>query len=383
MVEKKYNFAFILERYFPFGGQQRDMLRFAQALTCLGHRVTIYTNSWQGDKPCNIEVEFMNAKASANHKTICNIEKFVLDLRKKNNFDCIVGFCRLAGLDLYFAADAILREKMIQQNKYWQRILPRYKTYLSLEKKVFDPAANTQILALTDLQKQHIIKNYSTCPQRITVLPPGVEVEKIAAGKFKNENQRQQFRAELGIAKKDFMLLTVGSAFKTKGIDRAIRALAALPENIKKQTIYIVVGKGKSAKFEKLAKSLGVENRVKFIGPKDNVAQFFQASDLLVHPARNENTGLTLLEALVAGLPVIATANCGYAKYIPQSQAGLLVRFPYNQKQLNQILEDLLADPKRLNKMSQNAIEFCANEEISTMTDRFVEAALLKAQENK
>ena len=383
LADKKYNFAFILERYFPFGGQQRDMLRFAQALCKFGHSVTVFTNSWEGEQPPEISIELISAKSSFNHKTICKIEKFVLDLKAQNKFDCIVGFCRLAGLDLYFAADAVLKEKMIQQTKYWQRFLPRYKTYLKLEENVFCPKNNTQILALTDLQKQHIINNYNTPSDRITVLPPGVNAKKIKAAKFASDDMRNKFRGEINVGEDKILLLTVGSAFSTKGIDRAIRAVAALPSKINSKTIYAIVGKGKPAKFEALARKLNIEDKVKFLGPKDNVAQYFNAADLLIHPARNENTGLTLLEALVAGLPVIATENCGYAKYISQSQAGRVVDFPFEQGQLNSLVAELLAKPKILADMSRNAIEFCDKTEITTMTERFVEAALLRANIKK
>ena len=63
--------------------------------------------------------------------------------------------------------------------------------------------------------------------------------------------------------------------------------------------------------FKRLAKKLDLTHQVQFLGGRDDIPRFLFAADLLVHPAYNENTGTVLLEALVAGLPVVTTPTCG------------------------------------------------------------------------
>jgi glycosyltransferase involved in cell wall biosynthesis len=66
------------------------------------------------------------------------------------------------------------------------------------------------------------------------------------------------------------------------------------------------------------------------------------AADVLLHPARVENTGLTLLESLACGLPVLCTAACGYATYIAESSGGIVLNEPFNQDQMNKALAEML-----------------------------------------
>ena len=89
----------------------------------------------------------------------------------------------------------------------------------------------------------------------------------------------------------------VGSGFRTKGVDRAIEGLAKLQSTESNKTQLVVVGHGKSDSYQRLARSLGVGDRVHMLGGRADVPEWMLAADLLVHPARNENTGTVLLEA--------------------------------------------------------------------------------------
>ena len=62
------NLAFALFRYFPYGGLQRDMLRIARECARRGHKVTILTRAWDGERPESIEVKLLPIKALSNHK---------------------------------------------------------------------------------------------------------------------------------------------------------------------------------------------------------------------------------------------------------------------------------------------------------------------------
>src|SRR5690606_4083853 len=120
------------------------------------------------------------------------------------------------------------------------------------------------------------------------------------------------FRQEFSLREDDLLLVQIGSGFKTKGVDRSLRAVAALPRELKKHTRLFIIGQDDPKPFQLQAKTLGISGQVEFLKGRSDVPRFLLGADLLIHPAYNENTGTVLLEALVSGLPVLVTDVCGY-----------------------------------------------------------------------
>jgi UDP-glucose:(heptosyl)LPS alpha-1,3-glucosyltransferase len=96
------------------------------------------------------------------------------------------------------------------------------------------------------------------------------------------------------------------------------------------------------------------------------------ASDLLLHPAYNENTGTVLLEAVVSGLPVLTTDVCGYADYITKANAGIVLPSPFQQAQFNQSLNEMLLSPMRA-RWRENGLAFSQKADIYSMPERAVD----------
>jgi len=188
-------------------------------------------------------------------------------------------------------------------------------------------------------------------------------------------------RGELGVAEDDFMLLNVGSAFRTKGVDRAIQALGSLPGDLAKRTKLVVVGSDKPDSFKNLARKLGIGGSVIFTGGRSDVADFYYAADLLIHPARSENTGTTLLEAMVCGLPVLATANCGYAHHVSDADAGLICPDPFVPNELNGLLARAIQSQKR-DTWKENALQYCQTTDLYSMVDQAVNLIEQRALSN-
>ncbi|HAY28174.1 MAG TPA: glucosyltransferase I RfaG, partial [Candidatus Accumulibacter sp.] len=91
---------------------------------------------------------------------------------------------------------------------------------------------------------------------------------------------------------------------------------------------------------------------------RSDIPRFLLGADLLLHPAYNENTGTVLLEALVAGLPVLATAVCGYAHYIVEADAGVIIDEPFVQSSLDQTLLRMLEDEPARRRWQANGLAF-------------------------
>lgn len=312
--------ALALYHYFPYGGLERDMLAIAQEASSRGHDLCIYTTHWEGPKPANLPLRLLPVKGLANHVRMRHFAQALGEALREFRPDSSVGFNRLPGLDFYFAADTCYARKVREARGPWYRLLPRARQYLAFERAVYGPQSDTRILALTQAQIADFQRYYATPAERFHLLPPGIRRDRILPGD--PEAQRCAIRESLGIDKDTLLLLMVGSDFARKGVDRSIRALAALPASLRNRARLWVAGRDEAVTFERLADSLGVSAAVTFLGARDDVAQLLWAADLLLHPAYSEAAGAVLIEAMVAGLPVIATETCGYSPWVRRAGMG-------------------------------------------------------------
>jgi UDP-glucose:(heptosyl)LPS alpha-1,3-glucosyltransferase len=107
----------------------------------------------------------------------------------------------------------------------------------------------------------------------------------------------------------------------------------------------------------------------------------YAAADLLLHPARWENTGGVILEAMVAGLPVVSTANCGFSVHVERAAAGLVVPEPFSQAALDAAVAAAL-DPGRRTQWSDNARRYVAKTDVHSGQQRaaeLIEAIIARA----
>jgi len=337
--------AFCLFKYFPYGGLQRDLIHIAEACRKRGHSIHVFAMSWEGDVPQGFEVTLMPVRGWTNHRRCYNFAEKVTKYLKKDSHDFVIGFNKMKGLDAYYAADSCYQARSKEEKNFLYRLGGRYKTYAGLEKAVFEPSSNTSILLISAKEKAKYIRYYGTADDRFHELPPGIPRDRVIsddAGEI-----RKSTRSELGIKDDGILLLMVASSFKTKGLDRALLALAGLPESLRQQTKLVVIGHGKPKPFESIAKRLNIAGSLVFLGGRDDVPRFMKASDLLVHPAYSENAGTVLIEAMAAGLPVLATDICGYALHILNAGAGLLIPSPYKQTTFNALLRQMITSPER------------------------------------
>lgn len=362
--------AFCLFRYFPFGGLQRDFLRIARAALARGHMVDVYTMEWEGRYEPGLAIHTVAIHSLLNH---ARREEFVKEIQPSLNegqYDLIVGFNKMPGLDVYYAADTCYQGKARTQRSWFYRLSGRYRRTVAFEKAVFAPPSETEILLLSPLQRVDFIHYYHTPENRFHLLPPGIERDRIAPENAKQI--RELVREEYKISAHDYLLLMVGSGFKTKGLDRTLAAIAALPPAIRTHAKLFVIGKDKTRAFEKLAKKLKIAHQVTFLGGRKDVPRFLLAADLLLHPAYNENTGTVILEAMAAGLAVIVSDVCGYAPYVTEAAGGIVLPSPFRQERFNVALASMLSSAELRADAHVNALAFSKDADIYSMPERVV-----------
>lgn len=359
--------GFLLFEYFPFGGLQRDCLKIAELCAARGHDVMIFTRAWDGDKPTTVRVARLGRRGWTNVARNRAYVNEVARMLPHQSLDGVIGFNKMPGLDVYYGADPCYVAKVKRLKPFWHKWLPRYRHFAEAEQSVFARGQHTQVLMLTNDEIQHYEKFYGTEPERFHVLPPGVERRTFTP--TEKLDMRKLIRSEQGWPAEDRLLLFVGSGFRVKGLDRAIRAFAALDDPERTHSRLVVIGQDSSKEFAGLAKQLGVGDRVHFMGGRYDVYEWMLAADLLVHPARSEAAGMILLEALTAGLPVLTTDVCGYAFHIQRADAGQILASPFNQEACNAAVQKMPGSSQRP-KWSTNGIAYAAREDLYSCHER-------------
>lgn len=364
--------ALCIFNYFPYGGLQRDFFRILQACLQRGHCVDVFTSSWQGEYPDGINI-FIIPVSGFTHaaRVTCFIQK-MLKRVATYSYDRVVGFNKIPHVDWCFVGDLCLKEKLSHRFLYYgYLLLPRYRRYWAHEKALFGKNSQTKIMLLTSKQQEAYQKYYPASSGRIVRLPPGIPRYQWTSKEI--HEKRSEIRRTLGLDHDahELVLLFVASSFYNKGLDRAIRALAsALPSY---SLILCVIGQDKRKKeFLRLAERCRVQAAIRMIGATPRVFDYMLASDILIHPARTEAAGMVLLEAMTTGLPIITTANCGYAEQVSKAQAGMVLPVPFSQKKLNQALEMLCSQADYREKLRLQARDYSMKADWYSLAEKAV-----------
>jgi len=360
--------AFCLYKYFPFGGLQRDFLRVALACQARGHTIRVYTLEWRGDVPAGFELVLVPVRALSNCRRYAKFSAWVAAHLHGNPADRLVGFNKMPDLDVYFAADPCYEDKARTLRNPLYRLSGRYRHFAAYERAVFGAESRTEILMISPLQTPLFQQYYGTPDARLHLLPPGIAADRRAPSNA--AAIRAEFRSEFGIQENDLLLLQIGSGFKTKGLDRSLKALAALPQTLARRCRLIAIGDDDPKLFRAQAQALAVAERVSILRGRSDILRFLLGADLLVHPAYNENTGTVLLEAVVAGLPVLTTAVCGYAHHIAEADAGVVVAEPFTQHALDAALVRMLDDEPARRHWRRNALAYAGRADIYSNAER-------------
>ena len=366
--------SFLIYSYFPFGGLQRDFLRVALECVARGHEVNVFTLSWDGEIPDGINVILVPVMKRNRIKRNEAYTEWVQAALEQLGDSLVIGFNKMPLLNIYFAADPCFMEKATQQRGFYYKFTSRYKHFKEYEEAVFGASRPTEVLILSPHQRTAFEKYYPGCESRLHQVPPGISVDRKVDAIDKNA--AVQLRNELGLAENTKLLLQVGSGFRVKGVDRALRAMAALPKSELEHCHYLLIGQDNPARYLRLAKKLGIAEQFTVLAGRDDIPRFLAAADLLLHPAYSESAGYTLLEATIAGLPVLTTSTCGYAFHIEQANSGLVCSEPFEQSQLNRYLASMLEDLDTA-AWSQNGLEYGRQDELysqaSVVADFFEE----------
>jgi D-inositol-3-phosphate glycosyltransferase len=211
-------------------------------------------------------------------------------------------------------------------------------------------ATSDWIVAASEHERQALVELYGAHRDRIAVIPCGVDLDLFRPVSSHEARRRLSLRGDV--------LLFVGRMDPIKGLDVLIRAFARLPAR-PDLTLVVVGGDGSEPEFarnQSLARELGVADRVEFRGavPQDRLPDYYSAATVCVVPSHYESFGLTAIEALACGTPVIASKVGGLPMVVQERENGLLV--PWRRPEaLAARLAEFLGDRALPGRLAANA----------------------------
>lgn len=226
--------------------------------------------------------------------------------------------------------------------------------------------ASAALIANTASEAASLVSLYDACPERVFVVPPGVDLTT-----YKVNGGKKSARKRLSISDETQLLLFVGRIQPHKGPEVLIRAVAEMVKHNPnlRATLRAVIMGGASGngskepeKLKGLATFLGISDVVQFMPPvlRDELSEWYRAADLVCVPSYSESFGLVALEAQACGTPVVATAVGGLRTAVADGISGSLVD-GHDPRAWSATILRLLLEPQRRLLLSMGAVEHASH----------------------
>jgi D-inositol-3-phosphate glycosyltransferase len=220
--------------------------------------------------------------------------------------------------------------------------------------------AADRLVANTDEEGHQLVDLYDADPDKVAVVPPGVDLDLFAPG------PEPAARRALGIADDAYLLLFVGRIQPLKAPDVLLRAaarLVALRPSLRERLVVAVVGGpsgtglARPESLQSLAAELGIADLVRFVPPvpQAELPDWYRAADVTVVPSYSESFGLVAIESQSCGTPVVAASVGGLRTAVADGSSGLLID-GHDPSAYADVLADLARDPGHRAALSRGAL---------------------------
>ncbi len=310
-----------------------------------------------------------NDESSKKYKRLLALNKYLypfmavwkaMQLQRKRNYDAqwalmanYAGFAALLFKWMFPKVPFILT---LQEGDPFAHIKKRVGIFYPFYRAIFYKADRVQAIShyLADFAKKMGHQG------EVQVVPNGVDTKSFAV----RLSDTEAFALKESLGKKycDYFIITTSRLVKKNGVDILIRSLAELPQEV----FLLIAGEGsEEGALRKIAKDLGVEERVKFLGfvPYVDLPKYLQVSDVFARPSRSEGFGNSFIEAMAAGIPVIATPVGGIVDFLfdpeqnpKMKSTGLFVQTE-NPKSLAEAVQKIIKNQALRGNLVENARE--------------------------
>ncbi len=303
-------------------------------------------------------------------------------LNRKNNYNLIwammAAYAGFAAMFFKTCHKNLPYLLTLQEGDPFEEIKKKARLVSPLFKRIFTKADFIQAISnyLADFARQMGYRG------ELAVVPNGVDVDKFSprspseagqaifheAPMFNRDSDNivgttfgtsnfqfsiKDIKNKLGFFENDKVVITASRLVKKNAVDDVIKSLEYLPANVK----FLILGDGPDRKkLAGLAGELNLSNRIIFFGAYDNddLPQYLAIADIFVRPSLSEGQGISFLEAMAAGVPVIATPVGGIVDFLKDGETGLFCEVN-NPRSIAKKVEELLNNKELAEKIKISA----------------------------
>jgi UDP-glucose:(heptosyl)LPS alpha-1,3-glucosyltransferase len=353
------------------GGAETYVADLCRALAAAGHGVDLLAESWSAG-PLPEDLHWRRIECRGGASSAVRIWDFAARCEswlheEAGRYDCTVGLINTWGQDVLIpqggvraaslAASALrfpagpLRWAFLAE----KHLNPRWWVYRAIERRRYDPARASVIVAVSHLVRRHLARYHGVDPRRVRVIPNAVDPGRLAVDDA--AGARRAFRARLDLRDTDCVALFAGHNPRLKGLGPLLHAMRQRMRNSRhERPMHLVVcGGGGMRPFRRLAARLGLGALVHFAGFLPDIRAAYHGSDVFVLPTYYDPCSLVVFEALACGLPVVTTRCNGAGELIEPGREGFVIDRPDDLSGLAEALDALTDDATR-RRMAEAAV---------------------------
>ncbi len=294
------------------------------------------------------KVEHLPLKGLFGFERLKTWDKITKDYSNRYSADCVFSLDRItcpthirAGNGVHAAYLQRRSSSLLKRCSF--RINPLHRTLLRLEKTALSSPHMRRIIVNSKMVGQEMQEFYGTDSSKIAVCHNGVEWQEMASDFAEWKDTREDLRQELALPRDPFLFLFAGHHYQRKGLDYVIHALA----NMKEPHLLVVGKEAKLPRYQGLVHRLGLEKRIHFLGPRQDMRRLYAASDALVVPSLYDPFANVTVEALAMGLFVVSSRFNG-GKEILNPSSGTVIEDLFDPCSVQAALENAMLHPKTL-----------------------------------
>ncbi|MCY6484070.1 glycosyltransferase family 4 protein [Clostridium aestuarii] len=364
------NIGIFTDSYYPqISGVVTSTTILKNELDKLGHNVTIVTVAYPDIDVDNSDVirlpsiPFLPWKeqrigAIYSHKIMNKIKKLNLDIIHTQTEFSIGLFGRIVANRLGIPVIHTYHTMYEDYVHYISRgvMLKPASNFAKKASKLYCNGCNSVIVPSKKVRD--ILMNYGV-NNEIEVIPTGIDLESFKKDNY-DYNTIINMKKSLGIEKEQPVVLYIGRVAKEKSIDIIINSMFKLVKRIPDVKLLIVGDGPEKNNLDILAKSIGIDNSVIFTGEKNwnEIGKYYKMGDVFVSASKTETQGITFIEAMAAGIPVVAKYDRNLDGVIEDKVNGRIFNEQY---ELANILFDIIMNKDKAYKMSKKAYEYVEN----------------------